>query len=101
MVPHYFGSGRSCRYIEELPESFKRVRHAVDNRHMLKGKGWKVIYASDSVQERKEEIQIVLPTDTFLHHIRMGMTEEVEADIKNIYEPFRHKNTYLWNQLKW
>ena len=83
--------GRSRRYIEELPESFKRVRHAVDNRHMLKGKGWKVIYASDSVQERKEEIQIVLPTDTFLHHIRMGMTEEVEADIKNIYEPFRHK----------
>ena len=58
---------------------------------MLKGKGWKVIYASDSVQERKEEIQIVLPTDTFLHHIRMGMTEEVEADIKDIYEPFRHK----------
>lgn len=83
--------GRSRRYIEEMPESFKRVRHAADNRHMLKGKGWKVIYASDSLQERQEELQIVLPTDTFLHHIRMGMTEEVEADIKNIYKPFRHK----------
>lgn len=83
--------GRSRRHIEELPESFRRVRHAVDNRHLLKGKGWKVVYASDSMQERKEELQIVLPTDTFLHHIRMGMTEEVEKDIKNIYEPFRHK----------
>ena len=61
-----------------------------------------MIYASDSVQERKEEIQIVLPTDTFLHHIRMGMTEEVEADIKNILMNLpTTKIQYLWNQLKW
>ena len=84
--------GRSCRRIEDMPESFKRVTHAVENRHILKGTGWKVVYASDSViPQKQEEEKLMLPTDTFLHHIRMGMTEEVRQDIRKIYEPFRHK----------
>lgn len=86
-----FAVGRSKYAIEELPESFERVRHAADNRHILKGKGWKVVHTSDALQERKEELQVVLPTDTLLHHIRLGMIDEVEKDIRGIYESFRHK----------
>lgn len=83
--------GRRQRRIEQIPDSFKRVMYAADNRHILKGKGGKVVYASDSVPEQPREEKVVLPTDTFLHHIRMGMVEEVKQDIRRIYEPFRHK----------
>lgn len=86
--------GRGRRRIEEVPESFVRVVHAADSRHILKGKGWKVVYASDSVQQRELEEKVVLPTDTFLHHIRMGMVEEVKQDIESIYAPFR-RNGYI------
>ena len=41
--------------------------------------------------KEKEELQVVLPTDTLLHHIRLGMIDEVKQDIRGIYEPFRHK----------
>lgn len=83
--------GRSHRRMEHVPEAFNQVLHAARDRHILKGKGWKAVYASDSLPKKEEKNQVVLPTDTFLHHIRMGMVEEVEQDIKNIYEPFRHK----------
>ena len=81
--------GRSHRRMEHVPEAFNQVLHAARDRHILKGKGWKAVYASDSLPKKEEKNQVVLPTDTFLHHIRMGMVEEVEQDIKNIYEPFR------------
>lgn len=93
-LPEYrvtFAVGRSKCSMEELPESFERVRHAADNRHILKGNDWKVVYTADSLWDRKEELQVVLPTDTLLHHIRLGMIEEVEQDIRGIYEPFRNK----------
>ena len=93
-LPEYrvtFAVGRSKCSIEELPESFERVRHAADNRHILKGNDWKVVYTVDSLWDKKEELQVVLPTDTLLHHIRLGMIEEVEQDIRGIYEPFRNK----------
>lgn len=93
-LPEYrvtFAVGRSRCTIEELPESFERVRHAADNRHILKGNGWKVVHTSDALQNKKEELQVVLPTDTLLHHIRLGMIDEVKQDIRGIYEPFRHK----------
>lgn len=86
-----FVVGKSRNLIEELQDSFVYVRHAADHRHILKGKGWKLLYASDLQQERKEEQQVILPTDTFLYHIRMGMTEEVADDVKKIYEQFRYK----------
>ena len=82
-LPEYrvtFAVGRSRCTIEELPESFERVRHAADNRHILKGNGWKVVHASDALQNKKEELQVVLPTDTLLHHI---------------------KNIFLWSQPRW
>lgn len=93
-LPEYrvtFAVGRSKCSMEELPESFERVRHAADNRHILKGNDWKVVYTVDSLWDKKEELQVVLPTDTLLHHIRLGMIEEVEQDIRGIYEPFRNK----------
>lgn len=86
--------GRQQRQIEQVPESFQRVRYAADNRHILKGKGAKVVYASDSVPEPSKEEKVILPTDTFLHHIRMGMVEQVEQDIRKIYEPF-HRRGYI------
>ena len=93
-LPEYrvtFAVGRSKCSMEELPESFERVRHAADNRHILKGNDWKVVYTADSLWDKKEELQVVLPTDTLLHHIRLGMIEEVEQDIRGIYAPFRNK----------
>ena len=50
-----------------------------------------MIHTSDALQNKKEELQVVLPTDTLLHHIRLGMIDEVKQDIRGIYEPFRHK----------
>ncbi|NWO20869.1 response regulator [Oribacterium sp. oral taxon 102] len=93
-LPEYrvtFAVGRSKCSIEELPESFERVRHVADNRHILKGNDWKVVHTSDYLWDKKEELQVVLPTDTLLHHIRLGMIDEVEQDIRGIYEPFRNK----------
>lgn len=82
-------AGRSHRRMQELPESYTKVKHALKNRHIL-GTG-KMIFVSDPVPERMDEEEIVLPTDTFLQHIRMGMVEEVRQDIRNIYAPFRHR----------
>lgn len=81
--------GKEQRKIEEIPQSFICVINTLKNRH-ISGIG-KMIYVSETIQERKVTDQIVLPTDTLLHHIRMGMTQEVEKDIKKIYEGFRHK----------
>ena len=82
-------SGKCRKTLIELPESFKRAERALKNRHML-GIG-RAIYVKEPVLERKMAEKTVLPTDTFLHHIRMGMIEEVKADIKKIYSTFRHK----------
>ena len=81
--------GKCRRYLEEIPETFKRVESALKNRH-LSGFG-RSIYVKDSILERKVAEKTILPTDTFLYHIRMGMTEEVENDIRGIYDTFRHK----------
>ncbi len=81
--------GRNRQRMEELPESFKKVLHVLKNRHIL-GVG-KTLYSSDAVSEGKAAEKIVLPTDTFLHHIRMGLVQEVEEDIRKIYEAFKHK----------
>lgn len=86
-----FTAGRSHKKIRHVPDAFNQVLHAARDRYMLKGKGWKAVYASETLPKKEEKDQVILPTDTFLHHIRMGMAEEVEQDIKNIYEPFRHK----------
>lgn len=83
--------GRSHKRMEYVPEAFQEVLHAAKDRHMLKGKGWKAVYVTNSPREKEEKDKVVLPTDTFLQHIRMGMVEEVEQDIRQIYEPFRHK----------
>ena len=79
----------SCRRLEEIPDSFKKAESVLQKRHIL-GIG-KVIYVRESNVEKKSPEQIVLPTDTFLYHIRMGMTAEVEKDIERIYETFRNK----------
>lgn len=81
--------GKVRRRLEELPDSFKKVSDTLQNRHIL-GVG-KVIYVRETIEERREAEKLVLPTDTFLYHIRMGMTEEVEQDIREIYNTFRHK----------
>lgn len=81
--------GKVRKTIETVPASFKNVVAALKNRH-IQGIG-RVIYASDFLPERKAADRIVLPTDTFLQHIRMGMVQEVQADIEKIYEGFRHK----------
>lgn len=81
--------GKVCGRIEEVPEAFKNVMHTLKKRHIL-GVG-KAIYVSDSIPERKAADKIILPTDTFLQHIRMGMVQEVREDIRKIYGGFRHK----------
>ena len=81
--------GKVRRRLEELPDSFKRVSDTLQNRHIL-GVG-KVIHVRETFEERREAEKIVLPTETFLYHIRMGMTEEVKKDIREIYNTFRHK----------
>ncbi len=87
-------AGRCRRRLEELKESLERVEYAAEHRHILSGKNWRLMYASDYTMERVSEETIVLPTDTLLHHIRMGMVQEVQNDIKKIYEPF-HRREYI------
>ena len=84
-------AGRSYKRMEDMPEAFQEVLHAARDRHILKGKGWKAVHVSDFPREKEEKDKVVLPTDTFLQHIRMGMAKEVEQDIRQIYETFRHK----------
>lgn len=86
------GMGNVHTHLTELTESFKKVELALKNRHML-GLG-RVIYAVGAIPERQSAESIVLPTETFLRHIRMGMTKEVEQDIKDIYNDLRH-GSYL------
>lgn len=82
-------AGRNHRQLSELSESYEKVKHALKNRHILGvGKG---IYDAEPVLEHTTEEEIILPTDTFLKHIRMGLVDEVKQDIRNIYEPYRHR----------
>lgn len=84
-----------CRgKLEELQESLKKAERAAEQRHTLNGRNWKLIHTADYVMKPDAEEKLILPTDTLLHHIRMGMAAEVREDIKKIYDPFRH-NVYI------
>lgn len=84
-----FGLGRIREGIEEVEDSFEKVRSALKNRHIF-GLG-KVIYSTDVFPEKTLVDQVILPTEELLQHIRCGMTSQVEQDIRAIYEKFRHQ----------
>lgn len=87
------GMGKMISCLTEIPESFKKVEFALTNRHIL-GLG-RVIYDQDAILKRDTPESVVLPTEIFLYHIRMGMTEEVRKDIVEIYKKLRQDNAYI------
>lgn len=82
-------AGKKCSCLEELPKTFERADFMLKNRHIL-GVG-KTIRDTEALPQKAAVQQIVLPTDTFLEHIRMGMDRETEQDIKNIYQNLRYR----------
>lgn len=90
-----FIAGRSRGTLAELQESYQKVRHAAEHRHILPGNGWQLTFEDDRIGDKDDGgNEIVLPTDTLLHHIRLGEEDEVRKDIARIYEPFR-KDKYI------
>lgn len=72
----------------DLKDTYRRLNHIMEHRHNLKFKPWNLIIADDSIKIDEEE-KITLPTDTLLHHIRSGMTDEVNRDIGEIMKDMR------------
>lgn len=87
-------SGGSRAKIQELRESYDKVKSAAERRHTLRGNDWNLVFATDYTVKPQEEEKILLPTDILLQHIRMGMVTEVQEDIRKIYDSFRHQ-TYI------
>lgn len=82
-------AGKTHFHMEELPNSFQDVMNTLEKRHVM-GIG-KVFYTKNLTLQPKAADTIVLPTDTLLQHIRLGMVEDVHKDIQSIFRIFRHK----------
>lgn len=83
-------AGSCCSCLEELAISADKVECAAEQRHLLKGQNWKLVFADDCTSKTEADDEMVLPTDILLHHIRLGMADQVREDIKKVYDPFRH-----------
>jgi two-component system response regulator YesN len=81
--------GRSNRRIENIPDTYRKITYAKNNRHIIGIN--RIIYASDPIPAVHPADKIVMPLDELLHNIRMGNTELVTDEIRRIYENFRHK----------
>lgn len=86
--------GVCCERMKDLPQSFRAVCLAVEQRHTLGGENWELVYAAEHIARPEASEKLILPTDTILHHIRMGRPEDVEREIRKIYEPF-HQHVYI------
>lgn len=83
------GVGKAVSHLDEIPESFKNVCETLKKRHIVGIR--KIFFVSNRAAHHEDINKVVLPTDSLLQHIRMGMTEDVQSDIKGIYDFFRKK----------
>lgn len=90
-----FTAGRCHSAITDLRTSYRQILQAAEQRHTLRGQDWQLIFADDYTAAPADPRQeVILPTDTLLHHIRMGAVEEARQDIASIFAPY-HTGKYI------
>lgn len=90
-VKHIIIVGKNHDELAKLQESYDNIRYLVERRHKFSHESWNLVFAKDHTKAEAEE-NIVLPTDTLLHHIRLGLEDEVEGHIKAIFLKLKDHN---------